>query len=180
MSAADDPGAGRGRFRKGRSGNPGGRPRKQSEPPPSELDVVLDRKLVVTRGGEPREITLEEALQQRTLQDAFAGKARAVKQVLKWIAKREAWLAAKAEKGRQTQVVRSQSPDPDNADAAMLLLGIVRQAEPRPGELPDNVRLLLETWAAQAALDRRRGAAPLKKGEVADITRCTHEAGSLR
>jgi len=61
------------RFRKGQSGNPKGRPKARPSPPPSAFDIVIDRTLTVTHNGKPREVTVEEALQHRTYQDALAG-----------------------------------------------------------------------------------------------------------
>ena len=82
----------RGWFSKGRSGNPGGRPTASPTPQPSAFDIVAEKTLTVAHHGIAREIPVEEALQQRTYQDALAGKSMAQRDVLKWIAKREAWL----------------------------------------------------------------------------------------
>jgi hypothetical protein len=64
----------RGWFRKGRSGNPGGRPTASRASQASAFDVVVERTLTVAHRGGTREITMEEALQQRTYRDAVAGK----------------------------------------------------------------------------------------------------------
>src|ERR671912_1717792 len=88
------------RFRKGESGNPKGRPKARPGPPPSAFDVVIDRTLTVTQNGKPREVTVEEALQHRTYQDALAGNRAARREVLRMIAKRETWLAPQAPKHR--------------------------------------------------------------------------------
>lgn len=84
------------RFRKGQSGNAKGRPRSPPRPRASAFDIVIDRTLTVTQGGQARELTLEEALQHKTYQAAIAGNRAARREVLKMIAKREAWLATKA------------------------------------------------------------------------------------
>ena len=60
--------------------------------------MLLEKTLTVADRGGTREITLEEALQQRTYQDALAGKRMAMREVVKWIIKREAWLAKHAPK----------------------------------------------------------------------------------
>ena len=83
-------------FRKGRSGNPGGRPTTSRPSQASAFDVVVEKTLTVAHHGGTREITMEEALQQRTYRDAVAGKRMAQREVLKWIVKREAWLAKHA------------------------------------------------------------------------------------
>jgi hypothetical protein len=60
--------------------------------------VVLERNLTVLQGGQPRELTIEEALQQRTYQDALAGNRAARREILKMIAKREKRLVGRAPK----------------------------------------------------------------------------------
>jgi Family of unknown function (DUF5681) len=69
-------------FRKGRSGNPGGRPTASRPTRTSAFDVVVEKMLTVTHQGATREITMEEALQQRTYRDAVAGKRMAQREVL--------------------------------------------------------------------------------------------------
>lgn len=54
--------------------------------------------LTVTQGGVPREVTVEEALQHQTYKDAIAGNRAARREVLKMIAKREAYLATRESK----------------------------------------------------------------------------------
>jgi hypothetical protein len=172
----------KGRFKPGKSGNPKGRPRKGIEARTSAFDVVIDRTLTITRHGQPREVTMEEALQHRTYQDALAGKRMAQREVLKWIRKREAWIAARnASKGARTVEVK-QSPDPMNALDALLILGIATPDEDVAKHGPNDAyrRALLEPWAVQAALDRRRSATPLTEKERAEILRCTRNTATLR
>src|SRR5262245_21799644 len=134
-----------GRFKKGQSGNPGGRPKKVKEPPASAFDIVIDKTLTVVHNGVPRKLTAEEALQHRTYQDAIGGSRLAQREVLKMIAKREAALAARVGEPRQQIIFRAEPED--NADAALQILGIATDS--REG-------LLLEPWAVQAASARRR------------------------
>jgi hypothetical protein len=132
----------------------------------------------VTHHGAKREIMVEEALQQRTYRDAVAGKSMAQREVAKWIMKREAWLAKHAPKPSRRTTQLHASPDPDNADAALLLLGI---AAPNPADIgADRAQLLLEPWAVQAALRRRRGGNRLTDSERDAIRRCTRDPDSLR
>ena len=165
-------------FQKGRSGNPKGRPRSSRVPTGSAFEVLEKTLTVADRGG-TREITLEEALQQRTYQDALAGKRMAMREVMKWIMKREAWLAKHEPKVFQegSQLV---SDDPDNADAALVLLGIAAPNPARAEFGADRAQLLLEPWAVQAALRRRRGGNRLTDGERNEIRRCTRDPDSLR
>lgn len=167
------------RFRKGQSGNPKGRPKsKKSRAPVSAFDIVIDKKLTVTQGGVPREVTAEEALQHRTYQDAVAGNRAARRQVLKMIEKREQHLAAQPNRNTRQYEFRTEI-DPDNADAALLILGIAVRDHSSQGRGYEG-DLRLEPWAVQAALSRRRGGSRLTARDVAEIKRCTRDAGSLR
>jgi len=89
---------------------------------------------------------MEEALQQRTYRDALAGKRMAMREVVKWIIKRDAWLAKHATKASRPEITRHISPDPDNADAALLLLGIAAANPARADIGADRAQLLLEPW----------------------------------
>jgi Family of unknown function (DUF5681) len=172
----------KGRFKPGKSGNPKGRPKKVVEARTSAFDVVIDRTLTITRNGQPREVSMEEALQHRTYQDAIAGKRMAQREVLNWIRKREAWIAARnATKGTRKIEVK-QSPDPMNALDALLILGIATPDDDvaKHGPNDEYRRALLEPWAVQAALDRRRSATPLTERARAEILRCTRDRDALR
>ena len=123
---------------------------------------------------------MEEALQQRTYRDAIAGKSMAQREVAKWIMKREAWLAKHAPKPSRQMIPLLSSPDPDNADAALLLLGIAALNPARADIGADRTQLLLEPWAVQAALRRKRGGNRLTDSERDAIRRCTRDPDSLR
>ena len=172
-----------GQFQKGRSGNPKGRPRKQTVLPdaaPSAFEIVFDKRVTVSQGGVDRELLVEEALQLRTYQDALAGDRAAQRTVLKMIAKRE---KAMVDSGQRIQrkmpsITRKIEPtEPRNADAAMCLLGI---AAPDTSDTYHADALLLEPWAVQAALSRRRGSEPLTTLDVGDIKRRTRAPETLR
>jgi hypothetical protein len=166
------------RFRKGQSGNPKGRPKAEKKPTASAFDIVFDKTLTVTRNGVAREVTIDEALQHSTYQDAVAGNRAARREVMKMIARREQYLAAR----HGTQAARYEfrrEIDPENADAALLILGIATRdlSMQAPGHEGD---LRLERWAVQAALSRRRGGERLSDKERAEIRRCTRDADRLR
>ena len=169
-------------FSKGKSGNPNGRPaaRSSAASPKAALEIVMNKTLKVLRNGVERVISAEEGLHHRAYQDAVAGKRLAQREVLRWIAKREAWRASHRAKEKPKMVLRRMSPDPDNADDALVLLGIaaVDPDQNRPTE--DRLQLLLEPWAVQAALIRRRSATALSTRDLQEIKRCTRDANSLR
>jgi len=167
-------------FPKGRSGNPGGRRTTSRPSRASAFDVVVEKTLTVTHHGATREMTMEEALRQGTYRDAVAGKRMAQREVAKWIMKREAWLAKHAPKPSRQMIPLLSSPDPDNADAALLLLGIAAPNPERAGIGADRAQLLLEPWAVQAALRRRRGGNRLTDSERDAIRRCARDPESLR
>ena len=170
----------RGWFGKGHCGNPGGRGTASPAPPPSVLEILVDKTLTAVRDGIERTVELKEALQQRTYQDALKGKPMAMREVAKWILKRDAWLTKHRRQASPPAITRHISPDPDNADAALLLLGI---AAPNPARAEfggDRAQLLLEPWAVQVALRRRRGGERLTNRECDEIRRCTRDPDCLR
>ena len=167
-------------FPKGRSGNLNGRPKAPGTPRSSAVEVLFERTVTVAHRGGKREITMEEALQQRTFQDALAGNRMAQREVVKWIIKYEAWLAKHAPKAQEPVITRYISPDPDNADTALVLLGI---AAPNPARADfgfARAQLLIEPWAVQTALSRRRGGNRLTDSERGSVRRCTRDSDSLR
>ena len=172
-----------GRFQKGHSGNPKGRPRKQSALPDatrSAFEILFEKRVTVTQAGIDQELPVEEALQHRTYQDALAGNRAARREVLKMIAKREKAMADSGLRSQRTMpsATRKISPDPRNADAAMCLLGIAAPDKSR--EEHDPSAILLEPWAVQAALRRRRGSKTLSMENVDEIKRCTRAPEKLR
>ena len=172
--------ANHGQFRKGHSGNPGGRPKKTKSTANSAFDIILDKTLTISRQGLEREITVEEALQHRTYQHALAGKRMAIREVLRWILKREEWLAKNAEAITPSAVRLGVIEDPDNADEALQLLGIASRDPARDDVRAQRAHLLLEPWAVARALRRRHGAKRLTTRDLNEIHRCTRDDGNLK
>jgi hypothetical protein len=139
----------------------------------------MDKTLIVPDRGGTREIPFKEAIQLRTFQDALAGKAMAVREVLKWIRTREAWLA-KHEPKAHKPIPWLSSLDPDNADDALVLLGIAAPDPARAEFGTNRAQLLLEPWAVQAALRRRRGGERLTEQEINELRCCTRDSDTLR
>ena len=169
------------RFRKGVSGNPRGRPRKERPADStSAFGVVVDKKLTIDQNGKSREVTIEEALWHKTYQNAIAGNRSAQREVLKMIKKRDAHLVArKAKKPAPRNDVKFVCP-PADADEALLVLGIATRHPAHEDLGADREQLLLEPWSVQAALGRRRGGSKLTEREIEEIQRCTREAATLR
>jgi hypothetical protein len=144
------------------------------------LEILLDKTLTTVRDGMERTVELKEALQQRTYQDAINGKARAMGEVVKWIKERDAWRIKYERQASPPAVTRHISPDPENADAALVLLGIAAPDLTRAEWTQDRVALLLEPRWVQAALHRRRGGQRLTDRERNEIRRCTRNSDSIR
>lgn len=146
------------RFRKGQSGNPKGRPRKvrSEQTSASAFDIVLDKTLTVTQNGVERELTVDEALLLRTYQDALAGNRPARRRILQMILRREEWLASQPSAHTPRPVIYRVEENPQNANAALLLLGIATRDDAGSVENDPYERLLLELWAVEAALRRGR------------------------
>ena len=169
----------KGQFIKGQTGNPKGRPKLKTVDRTPVYDVLVDKTLMITRNGVPREITLDEGLQHRTLQEAIAGKPSAIRQVLKWIDKREKYSAANCAPKTPPAVPMRISPDPQNADTALQLLGIAALDPRRQDIVSERAQLVLEPWAVEAALKRRRGGNRLTDKEIEVIQCCVFDPNSL-
>ena len=165
------------RFRKGTSGNPKGRPKSRRVSSISAFDIIMDRTFTVTQDGKSRELTLEEALQHRTYEEAIKGNRASQREVLKMIAKREKWLAAKRPVSGLNLLMETE--DPDNANEALLLLGIAEPDTQWNDPTDKDQRLRLKPWAVQAALSRP-GRRRLSAQDVSEIKRCTRDAETLR
>ena len=166
-----------GRFVKGQSGNPNGRPRKR-RPNVSAFDIIFDKRLTITENGVERELTIDEALQLQTYQAALKGSKLAVRQVLKMIEKREKALAARAPKAERKPSPIMVSYDSDSANEAMLLLDILCHNPDqmmRDGPRP----LLVQTWAAQAAFSRP-GRRKTENGRERNLNLFVHDFASVR
>jgi hypothetical protein len=143
----------------------------------SAFDVIIEKRLTVTQGGRTRELTVEEALQLKTYEEALAGNRPARRQILNMIAKREQWLASRTP--RASPVTVSHEGDPDNANEALLILGVIGRASETPDPNDPYDRYLLEAWAVQAALRRCARRPPTEK-QIAEIRRCTRDPDSLQ
>ena len=177
-----------GRFARGKSGNPKGRPRKVALPVEarsSAFDIITRLTLPIVQDGVMREVTLQEALTLKTYQNALKGSQLARKKIIKMIEERETTRAARQKsRGLQAPKIKRliMSVDPSNADAAMIILGIALH-NPARAELAQargRAQLLLEPWAVQAALSRGRSTVPLHPRVLSEIERCTRASSTLK
>lgn len=171
-----------GRFKKGQSGNPKGRPKgKKTEPLGSAIDIIVDRTLTIRKGGKMQDVSVEEALQHQTYLKAIEGDKPSRREFLKMIQKWEEYRQKQAQPRSPPVVPQFLEPtDPENANEAMLILGIAsvhKRASMMKGHTPP---LHLEPWAVQAALGRRRGGTKLTKREIQEIERCTRDPETIK
>lgn len=160
-----------GRFQKGQSGNPSGRPKKR-RPHVSAFDILFDKRLTVSQNGIERELTVDEALQLQTYQAALKGSRMATRAVLKMIEKREAALAKRSPPPAPKPITSRFELDPRNVDDAMLLLGITVRDPEWTAPCKYGTRMKLSTWAAQAGISRP-GRNRLSEKQVSEIRRVT-------
>ena len=162
---------GAGRFEKGQSGNPAGRP-KARRPHNSAFDIIFDKTLTVTQGEVERELTVDEGLQLQTYQAALKGSKMAVRAVLKMIEKRERWIAAKSPPKRVPIEVKS-SHEGRTADDALLLLGIAVEIDfPLMWPNKTDPLLKLRPWVVEEGFRRSRRR-KISEEDMADIRRQT-------
>lgn len=141
-----------GRFVKGRSGNPSGRP-KARRPNVSAFDIIFDKTLTATQNGVERELSIDEALELQTYHAALKGNRMAVRSVLKMIEKREAALRKVSPQSVVKPAPISVEYTSDSANKAMELLDIIGP-NPAYGVGYGPRKELIRSWAAQAAISR--------------------------
>jgi hypothetical protein len=134
-----------GRFRKGKSGNPGGRPRGKRRAIP--FDAVLGQKVEIRLNGEPTEVTAAEAFLLKLVKSGMDGDARIAALILEAL---EAERSARESAEHRSEPMVVQFVSPEHPSAAMRTLAMAFKADPfRP-----TARILLEPWLVEAALTR--------------------------
>ena len=166
------------RFKPGRSGNPFGRKKNLESDKRSAFTLIFDKTIIVRNKGKSEKRSVEEALQLLTYHEALMGKSLAVREVLLWIMKRECWLAKHRPVPQKRVEFKGTRQDPDNADEAMILLGIAARDQQKADRGQRRAHLLLEPWAGKTALTRLR-LHTLTSHEWAEIKRCCHDDGTI-
>lgn len=166
------------RFKVGQSGNPRGRRKTVKAKSDSAFTLVLGKTVRIKGQGEAKDHGIEEALQLRTYQEALKGKSMAIREVLRWILKRETWIAKNRPKPHKTIEFKGVSHDPDNADEDLLRLGIASLNPAREDSRWTRAQLLLEPWATKAALHRLKRHRFSQK-DLDEIRRCTRDDGTI-
>lgn len=155
-------------------GGPKKRRRKKGETTGSAFDILREQTFDVTVGAVRRKLSAGEAVQQRTMQDAFGGHKRAMRSVIKMIEERE---AARPRAQRMVVSFHFENKDPKNVDDALTILDIARMTPSQTGR-KERPYLKLEPWAVEMALSRPRRRTLTEKN-VTYAREVTRDADSL-
>lgn len=150
-------------FRKGRSGNPRGRPKNRRREIP--YDIVLGQMVTIREDGKERRVTAAEAFLLQLAQKGLAGDSAAARASLDVI---EAARATRTENAPGISKIVLASVD-SGADAIIDKLGIARLKFPTD---EDRVRWELNPWIVEKALDRL-GDAQLSESEQREVWNAT-------
>ncbi|WP_373087121.1 DUF5681 domain-containing protein [Sneathiella sp.] len=133
------------RFRKGRSGNPNGRPRNRHKSVP--YDSVLGQMVTIREDGRERRVTAAEAFLLQLTQKGLAGDSAAARDSL------DAIENARSERGDDRHAIDTIifSAVSSGADAILEPLGLAKKKYPADEK---RVRWELNPWIVEAALER--------------------------
>lgn len=134
-----------GRFKKGQSGNPKGRPRNQHCEIP--YDVVLGQKVTILEDGKKRRVTAAEAFLLQLTQKGLAGDSAASHAALETIEEARGKQIDERNKVDKITMV----PIRSGADVILDKLGIAIKKYPAD---PKRVRWELNPWIVEGALAR--------------------------
>lgn len=135
-----------GRFQKGTSGNPAGRPRGSRRTPPHE--DVLGEIVQIKTEGETRHLPVHEAFPLRLADLALKGNSSA-QRALEEIDEERA-LSRQREEARGLEIVPV-FVDPGSVTTALEPLKMARRLNPFN---KDKVRVVIEPWLVEATLAR--------------------------
>lgn len=158
------------RFKKGRSGNPRGRPKATRRDIPH--DNLLGQMVVVREGGSERRVTAAEAFLLHITKRGMEGDSASARASLAAI--EEARARREPQDAEQLVVVLA-SVTPGGVGAAVEALGIGQKLN-RYSEQP---RYKLNPWIVEAALSRF-GSRELSRAEQSVVFRATRSPDKVR
>ena len=155
MSTGDEIGYGKPprntRFRKGRSGNPKGRPPGRKKEPPYE--AVLGQMVTVREGGIERRVTAAEAFALYLTKQGLDGDNAALRQAAAAIGDARAKRREFSPQGRPTLVIEFVSSSLLSCGTVNTALVPLRMAR-KLDRNRNTDRMALEPWIVEMALDR--------------------------
>lgn len=133
-----------GRFQKGQSGNPKGRPKGAARP--VDVTRVLNRLVKVAVDGKPGKVPVLEAVVMQITQRALTGDLAAVREILRLAERQGSTKASGGVTGAAGPVdVAISFFNPAHCNEALMRLGIIAEADGRLRIMP---------WAVEAAMAR--------------------------
>ena len=155
MSTGDEIGYGKPsrntRFKRGRSGNPKGRPPGRKKKPPYE--AVLGQMVTVREGGIERRVTAAEAFALYLTKQGLDGDNAALRQAAAAIGDARAKQKEFSPQGRETliiELVSSSSLSCGTVNTALVPLRMARKLD----RYRNTDRMVLEPWIVEMALER--------------------------
>ena len=156
------------RFRKGRSGNPKGRPRGRKRELPYE--AVLGQMVTIREDGIERQVTAAEAFLLHMTKRGLEGDGPAARAAMAAI---EEARAARGVSGQDSlQVIILTLVEPGSVNTALTALRMATKLD----RFRPTARMALEPWLVKRALERL-GDRRLSRGEQAKVVVATAQRG---